>query len=676
MKISLNWLKDYVTVGVSAEKLAHKLTMAGFEVEKITTVDADTVFELEITPNRPDCLNMRGMAREVAAILNTRLKPVKMPGVKFPSRPCDIKILDKKGCPRYLGTFIRGAAVADAPEWIKRRLCSVGSRSINNVVDITNFCLMETGQPLHAFDYDKLCGGRIIVRRAQEGETITTIDGVERKLDPSILIIADEKRPVAIAGVIGGKDTEVTQETKNILLESAYFDPILIRQAGRRLGVSSESSYRFERGVDYDAVGAGADRAVRLVLDCAGGIVAGRCDIRAIGKRPKSAVIVLNIKKANNFLGISLAPSRYKKILRQLGFQAAGGKKDTLRLRPPAFRSDLKEEVDVVEEVARVIGYDNLPVSLPAVPAASIVSETRRGFRQAVRELLLAQGVNETITYAMVSEKSLVQARQGHLGGVRIQNPLASDQGVLRPSLLPSLLSVVAFNINRGQKNLKLFEAGKIYTASGEREALGVVLAGRQEDDWREGRKGAFDFYDIKGVVEQTLARTCGQEIRIAASPCSFLVPGQGVSVAVGGVVAGFLGKVDGGVLEAWDIKQKNVFFAQIDLEELRSFFGKERTYRPISEFPAIVRDVSLAVGKDVSFQQVCATAFRLGRGILHAVKFSGEYRGEKIPAGNRGIVFSLRYKSDERTLREEEVNEVHEKIVRALVSELGAIQR
>ncbi|MBI5415892.1 MAG: phenylalanine--tRNA ligase subunit beta [Candidatus Omnitrophica bacterium] len=676
MKISLNWLKDYVTVGVSAEKLAHKLTMAGFEVEKITAVDGDTVFELEITPNRPDCLNMRGMAREVAAILSTRLKPVRTSGLKFPSRPCDIRILDKKGCTRYIGTLIRDVAVADAPDWIKRRLGSTGSRSINNVVDITNFCLMETGQPLHAFDYDKLCGGKIIVRRAREGETIITLDGVERKLDPSILIIADEKRPVAVAGVIGGRDTEVTRETKNILLESACFDPVLIRQAARRLGVSSESSYRFERGVDYDAAGAGADRAVRLVLDCAGGTVAGRSDVRAAGKRPKSAAIILDTNKANGFLGVSLAPSRYKKILRQLGFQAAAGKKDTLRLRPPAFRADLKEEVDVVEEIARVIGYDNLPVSLPSVPAASIAPETRRGLRQAVRELLLAQGVDETVTYAMVSEKSLARAGQGEPGGVKIRNPLASDQGILRPSLLPSLLSVAAFNINRGQKNLKLFETGKIYTASGEREALGVVLAGRHEEDWRENRKGAFDFYDIKGIVEQTLARACGQEIRMAASPCVFLVPGQGVSVAVAGVTAGFLGKVNEEALEAWDIRQKNVFFAQIDLEELRPFFGKERMCRPVPEFPAVVRDVSLAVGIDVSFQQVCATAFRLGRGILHAVKFSGEYRGEKIPAGNRGIVFSLRYRSEERTLREEEVNEVHEKIVHAFVCELGAIQR
>ncbi|HCI44560.1 MAG TPA: phenylalanine--tRNA ligase subunit beta [Candidatus Omnitrophica bacterium] len=691
MKFSLNWLRDYVTIGVSPERLAHKLTMAGLEVEKVATVDGDTVFELEITPNRPDCLNMLGLAREVSAILNVSRKMPKIKPLK-PSLPlqgslsaaCGIKILDKKGCPRYNGTLIRDVRVGETSGWIRKRLAVLGMRPINNVVDITNFCLLETGQPLHAFDYDKLEGGKVVVRRAREGETIVGIDGVEYGLDPSILVIADARRPVAIAGVMGGKDTEVTAATKNILLESAYFDPVLVRRASRALGVSSESSYRFERGVDYETVEAGARRAVGLILDSAGGNVAGRSD-EETGTREKSGGRVIAVTKdgVNAFLGSALTTARCKKILQRLGCAVAAGpagggagRKGVLKVTPPAFRKDIKDEVDVVEEIARVVGYDELPASLPAVAATNVVPGPSQKFRPAIRVLLLAQGASETVTYAMISEKDLARSGQAHLRGVKIQNPLAQDQGLLRPSLLPSLLSVVVFNINRGQKNLRLFELGKIYGPRGEQETLGVIMTGRSDEDWRKAGKPEADFYDIKGVVEQAIARTCRQGIRFENGPRPFFEKGQGASVLVQGADVGFLGKIEEDVLINWDIKQKNVFFAQINLEELRRFYSPRQPYRSVSQYPVIVRDVSLAVKTSVQFQQVCATAFRLGSGILNSVKFNEEYLGEKIPAGQRGIVFSLRYKAADRTLREEEVNDVHAKILRAFVEEMGAVQR
>lgn len=684
MKLSLNWIRDYVTIGVSPEKLAHKLTMAGLEVEKITAVDGDVVFELEITPNRPDCLNMLGLAREVSAILNvsSRREPTgrKMPKLKplKSSLPaCSIKILDKKGCLRYNGTLIRNVQVGETPGWIKKRITVLGMRSINNVVDITNFCLMETGQPLHAFDYDKLEGGKVFVRRAREGEAVTGIDGVEYGLDPAILVIADARRPVAIAGVMGGKDTEVTVTTKNILLESAYFDPVLIRRASRALGVSSESSYRFERGVDYETVKSGAQRAIGLILDSAGGNLAGRAD-EETGAREMSRKQAVTVTKdgVNGFLGASLTTARCKKILQRLECAVAAGKKDVFRVTPPAFRKDIKDAVDVIEEIARVVGYDELPASLPAVATTNVVPEPSKKFRQAIRVPLLAQGANETVTYAMISEKDLARTKQAHLRGVKIQNPLAQDQGLLRPSLLPSLLSVAVFNINRGQKNLKLFEIGKIYGPRGEQETLGIMMTGRLDEDWRRASKPEADFYDIKGAAEQTISRACHHEVRFENSSQPFFEKGQSASVLAQGADVGFLGKIDADVLINWDIKQKSVFFAQIDLEGLRRFCPPRRSYRSVSEYPAIVRDVSLAVKTSVQFQQVCAMAFRMGGGILNSVKFNEEYRGEKIPAGQRGIVFSLRYKAADRTLREEEVNEVHEKILRAFVSELGAVQR
>ena len=684
MKLSLNWLRDYVTIGVSPEKLAHKLTMAGLEVEKITAVDGDVVFELEITPNRPDCLNMLGLAREVSAILNVSRKIPKRTPLKSSLPACSIKILDKKGCLRYNGTLIRNVQVGETPVWIKKRITASGMRSINNVVDIANFCLMETGQPLHAFDYDKLEGGKIFVRRAREGEAVTAIDGGEYGLDPAILVIADARRPVAIAGVMGGKDTEVTVTTKNILLESAYFDPVLIRRASRALGVSSESSYRFERGVDCETVKSGADRAIGLILDSAGGNLAGRTDEQAIVlEKFKRPTITVTKDGVNGFLGASLTTARCKKILQRLGCVVAAGpavggagKKNVLKVTPPAFRKDIKDAVDVVEEIARVVGYDELPASLPAVAMTNVVPAASREFRQAIRVSLLAQGANEIVTYAMISEKDLVQTRQAHLRGVKIQNPLAQDQGLLRPSLLPSLLSVAVFNINRGQKNLKLFEIGKIYGPRGEQETLGILMTGRLDEDWRRASKPGADFYDIKGAAEQAISRACRQEIRFENSPQPFFETGQSARVLVQGVDAGFLGKIGEDVLINRDIKQKSVFFAQINIEELRRFCPPRRSCRSVSEYPAITRDVSLAVKASVQFQQVCAMAFRMGGGILDSVKFNEEYRGEKIPAGQRGIVFSLRYKAADRTLREEEVNDVHEKILRAFVAELGATQR
>ena len=684
MKISLNWLKDYVTIGVSPEKFARKLTMAGLEVEKITAVDADTVFELEITPNRPDCLNMLGIAREVSAILNVSRKTPKIKPLKSSLPACGIKILDKKGCLRYNGTLIRDVRVGETPAWIQKRITVLGMRSINNVVDIANFSLMETGQPLHAFDYDKLEGGRIVVRRAREGETIIAIDGVEYGLDPSFLVIADARRPVAIAGVMGGKDTEVTVTTKNILLESAYFDPILIRRASRSLGIFSESSYRFERGVDYETVRTAADRAVGLILDSAGGNLGGRSDEEAGAReRSKGRPIVVTKDGINAFLGSTLATARCKKILQQLGCAvkappAVGGvgKKDSFRITPPASRKDIKDEVDVVEEIARVVGYDALPASLPVVATTNVAPEPSQKFRPAIRVLLLAQGVDEAVTYAMVDEKDLARSGQTHLRGVKIQNPLAQGQGLLRPSLLPSMLSVAVFNINRGQKNLRLFEIGKIYGPRGEQETLGIIMTGRPERDWRETGKPEMDFYDINGAVEQTIARTCRQEIRFESRSQPFLEKGQSAGVVVQGVDVGFLGKIEEDVLINWDIKQKNVFFAQIDLEELRRFYSPRQSYRSVSGYPAVVRDVSLAVKTSVQFQQVCAMAFRMGGGILDSVEFNEEYRGEKIPARQPGIVFSLRYNAPDRTLREEEVNDVHVKIVRAFVEELGAVQR
>ncbi|MBN1869988.1 MAG: phenylalanine--tRNA ligase subunit beta [Candidatus Omnitrophica bacterium] len=683
MKISLNWLKDYVAPGISPEELAHRLTMAGLEVEKIDSAGGDTVFELEITPNRPDCLNMLGIARETAAILKKARTLPKIKKRAGPKKKCSIEIDDPQACSRYIGTLIEEVCIKRAQEKMAGYLTALGMRPINNVVDITNFCLLETGQPLHAFDYDKLIGRKIIVRRARKGEKIVTIDDVERELDPSILVIADEKRPVAIAGIMGGKDTEVTNSTKRILLESACFDPVLIRRASRKLGLSSDSSYRFERGVDFCMVEGGAARAVDLILESAQGKITKRSDVITGKKKMATARIVLSLDAINARIGSALTAAQCNDILRRLDFGVSRSKTGTFAITAPSFREDVKGAEDIVEEISRMIGYDHLPSSFPRIKATAIYPDHVGSARRKTRELLLAQGFSEAITYTMINRKSLEDSSQGNIPGVPILNPLTQDQEMMRPSMLPSLLSIVLSNVNRGQKNMRFFETGKIYTDKAEEEALGIIMTGLREDDWRQVKKEGADYYDLKGALEQTFKRLGIEQakVRFMASQENYLSSGQSAAIFFDGKKIGDVGKVNEEVLDQWDIKQKNVLFAQVAMQDLYDQRESATKYAPVSEFPAISRDISLAVGLGVTaydVEQVIRNTVKHEKQVaLTGLKFVEKYEGEKISKEQRGLIFSLIYQSRlARTLRDEEAAEVHEKVCGALIKELGVVRR
>ncbi len=678
MKLSYNWLKSYTQTKLSPEALAHKLTMAGLEVKGIEHTQAgDVVFESEVTPNRADCLSHIGVAREMSAIFD---KPLKLPAVskfKIPKKKCDITIVDKEGCRRYIGAVIQDIRVGAADDSIKAKISSVGIRSVNNIVDVTNFCLMETGQPLHTFDYDQLIGGKIIVRRAKDGEAITTIDGVERKLDSSILVIADEKRPVAIAGIMGGKDTEVTAGTKNILLESAYFDPIIIRRAARKLGITSDSSYRFERGVDINSVLFGAQRAVALINQYAGGTtVYSFSDIgfkKTIHQRP----IVIKKNHIDSFLGIENPIGKYKTILTKLGFKISGGP-NTLKVTAPSFRPDVTWDVDVMEEIARIIGYENIPVCVPQVKISTIPDDKNRLLGEHVASSLAGLGFNEAISYTMISQKDLEKTHLPSQSILRVQNPLSADQGIMRTSLLPGLLSVVAGNLNKGQKDLAFFELGKVYGVGEENEKrmLGIILTGKRAHDWRELKKTDADFYDLKGIVEELLKRFQIADAEFTPREETFLAKSQSAVIAIGAVNLGVMGRVSSDVLLKWDIKQRNVFFASMDISALEKELKGLKRYAPISGFPSINRDISLAVKDDVAFQQIRDVAYETGGETLNTVKFLEQYKGDKIPAGYRGITVSLVYQSQERTLREDEINELFNRFAAVVTEKFGAIKR
>ncbi len=675
MKVSFKWLKDYVSPGIAPEKLAERLTMAGLEVEKIQSINGDTVFEIEVTPNRPDCLNMWGIAREVAAILNKSRKTPAIKKFNPPKTKCDIEIVDKVACLRYIGTVIHDVQVAATPQVIKERIEALGSRSINNVVDITNFVLMETGQPLHAFDYDKLEGGKIIVRRARASEKIVTLDGKEHTLDPSILVIADAKRAVAIAGVMGGKDTEVTNKTKNIFLESAYFDPFVIRRGSRKLGLKSDSSYRFERGVGFEMVKKGSERALGLILDSAKGQVKQYEDIISSKRPSQIRSIALFKRTVDSLVGANLSLPQCKNILKKLDFEVKTTSKETLKVIPPSFRNDIKEEIDLIEEICRIVGYDQLPMSLPTVKLQQIPVNRIYETRKKVRQILVAQGLSEVITYAMVSKRILEKSNQGLLTGIEIQNPLSQDQELMRPSLLPNFLSIVATNLNRGQKDLKFFEAGKIYPIDGEKEVLGLAMIGLSKMDWRETKKEV-NFYDIKGAIEQLIERFGVEGITFLRGEYSYLEEGQAAQISLGNEDIGVVGKVRQSVLEGWEIKAKNVFFAQIDFERLMKQALSKKFYAPVVEFPAMTRDVSLAVKKETVFQEVVDIAKAQGGKILTSIRFNEEYLGENLAHGHRGLIFSLTYQSPERTLKDAEVNDVHGRVLSSLQKELQATIR
>ena len=673
MKLSLNWLKDYIDPKLSRTKLVERLTMAGLEVEAIESVGKDTVLEIEVTPNRPDCLSILGLALEIGAITGRTVKNPKIKNFKTTSLKKLIHIENKKECCRYIATLIRDAHISDAPREIKERLASMGIQAINNAVDITNFVMMETGQPLHAFDYDKLAGGEIMVRRAKAGESIVTLDGVERKLDPCILVIADAKKPVAIAGIMGGKDTQITLDTKNILLESAHFDMGTIRRASRSLGLRSDSSYRFERNVNFEGVLTGANRATDLLLSLIGGHYSGRGEVSS-KVRNAAAKIKIKITDIESLLGLEITPVKIKTWLGRLGFKVTA-QAGILTVVPPVNRADIGQDVDVIEEIARMIGFDHLPSKLPMIKTANIPVDKRpREIKDHIRRVLTA-GMEEIITLSMINAKALVKSNMAGIPAVRIFNPLNQDQELMRPAMLPSFLQVVVTNINRGQKDLRFFEIGKIYSKNKEQETLGLLLTGRRAHDWRSSKKEGVEFSDLKGALER-IFQTAGIDVVYEGANTPVFDPACAAAIIVGGKQIGVLGRIERKVLNNWDIKPLDVYFAELHLDEILSLPGKPLKYQPISEFPAIVRDVSLAVKKDVPYGKIEEICRKQGGDILKSVHFIEQYLGDKIPSGTKGLVFSCQYQSNTRTLREDEVSAVHERILQALTRDLAAIRR
>ncbi|HDP16364.1 MAG TPA: phenylalanine--tRNA ligase subunit beta, partial [Candidatus Omnitrophica bacterium] len=456
MRVSLNWLKDFISIKGGIEKVQDDLTMTGLEVTSVVNIEGDSVMDIEITPNRPDCLSVLGVARELAA---TADKPLNIPQsiTKYYMKQgrsrgaAKIEIQDKKACSRYVGCIIKNVQVGPSPKWLVQRMNVMGLRSVNNIVDITNHVLFESGQPLHAFDLDKLEGSRIIVRKARKGESIITIDGIKRELDPAMLVIADAGKPVAIAGIMGGKETEISNETKNILLESAWFEPLMIRKTQRLLGLASESSYRFERGVDPGMVLAASARAQEMIKKEAGGRLSGK--ITDTGSKPaKDKEIMLALNEVQRVLGVEISPAKAMEFFRRLNLKAVKKAKDRIQVIIPSYRQDLEYEIDLIEELARLYGYDKIPAKCPRFTMHNALEAEKKDFvllAKSIKKKLCSLGMTEILTYTLSSRAAVEALGKPFSGLVRLSNPLSANQEFMRPSLLSEMMDVMSWNLNR-----------------------------------------------------------------------------------------------------------------------------------------------------------------------------------------------------------------------------------
>lgn len=685
MIISLNWLKDYVDITLTPEELAHRLTMAGLEIEgREDTPEGDILLEVNVTPNRPDCLSVFGIAREVAAITGAVLRK---PEVSLNeegdavSSLASVEIRDSLSCPRYAARVVRGVKVGESPEWLKNRLHAVGQRSVNNVVDITNYLLFEMGHPTHAFDYDLLATHSIIIRRGNRGERIVALDAREHEACEDTLLICDgENMPVALAGVMGGLDSSVTEKTSSILIESAYFDPAIVRRTAKCLGLKTESSYRFERGVDVEGLIYSLDRVAQLVAEVAGGTVAaGRLDIYP----SPLAEIEINLRpeRVKQTIGADISSARIAGILRDLSFSVKplNSGPDFL-VTPPSFRKDVEVEIDLIEEIARIHGYEHIPVTLHEGRPSSTLATQTHDIVKDLRALLTAQGLSEAVNFSFLNpanlDRFLVPPHDPLRQVVAIRNPLTAEQGAMRTFLLPSLVENLRWNQNRSTRDVRIFEISRVFTATDEalpeeRLHLACLLSGRRHDPHWLRKPPEMTFFDIKGAVEELLGslNVAGVSWRAGAIP--FLHPGMTACLSVDGADAGYIGALHPDVVEAMEV-QGPVFVAEVDVARIIAGITPRR-YRSLPRFPAVERDMALLVDAGVTSDEVLAIIKETGGELMEDASLFDLYQGAPVPEGKKSMAFSIRYRSLEKTLSEAEIKGIHSSIVERVNQALGA---
>lgn len=644
----------------------------------------DTVFEIEVTPNRGDWASMIGVAREIAALHGRALR-IPEAKVRESGKPVNdltsVIVEDETLCPRYLGRVLTGVKVGPSPEWLCKRLIAAGQRPINNIVDITNFVLMETGQPLHAFDYNKLAENRIVVRRARAGEEINTLDGETRKLAEDMLVIADAARPQCVAGVMGGADSEVDESTTAIFLESAYFLPSSVRKTSRSLALISESSQRFQRGADPDMAVYAMERAAQLIVEIAGAeAAAGVIDVYPKPLAPRE--VTLPFARTKRLLGADIPPARQCEILTRLGLEVLDESPEQARFRVPARRHDVSMEADLIEEIARLSGYDHIPATLPGVRPCEKVFAPKEKRIRALRHFLAGLGLTELYNWTFSCPEDVARAAlpAEYAAMVRLENPLSEKQATMRSSIIPAHLGNAARNLNYGVASIRGFEIGPVYEPAdgpqlpAQKSRLGIVLAGdAAAPHWSQKARPA-DFYDIKGVVEAVLAEF-GLAGEFVDTEFGTFQAGQRAAVRVGGEVAGYLGKVAPGVVKAFDT-DGDIFCAELDLDLLLGATAPAPQFAPVPAFPPSARDLAVVVDATVPAGALKAAAAQSGGNLLRSVEIFDIFTGNQVGAGKKSVALNLVFQSNDRTLTDKDTQKAFDKILRRLQNDFQAALR
>jgi len=652
--------------------------------EKLSDYMGDAIFDLEVTPNRPDCLSVIGIARELHALTK---EPLRLPDVAYieSNIPVEdkvkITIADPELCPRYSATLISDIKLGESPPWLKERLVAAGMRPVSNIVDITNYVMMEWGQPLHAFDYDKLAGHEIIVRRAGDGEQLKTLDGALRTLSRNNLVIADRNRAVAIAGVMGGEETEVTAETKNILIESASFRPSSIHYTAAKLGLHSEASQRFERGISRELTMPGVKRATQLVSEIAGGKPAKGVADSYPGKRLTEA-ISLTVGKAEAVLGEKLTLNEIVETLNLLGFEVKpDALKNELKAIAPYWRSDIHIPEDLVEEVARITGYDKIPPAMLCEALPKQNPEPAFRLKRKLKDALTGYGLQEIVTYALTSEpllkKVYPESNAVNPSPLYVMNPMTEEQSCLRTTLRAGLLAALAANRRFEEGGIRLFELGRIYLRRDinlpeEPDMLTGVLAGARYDKAWNTSDDVVDFYDAKGVVEGLLTRL-GIKVSFIESNDETLATGKQAAVLVNGNPVGVLGEVHPKVLAAFELTEPAYLF-ELNITSLLPYTAAPVIYQVVPRFPAVPRDIAIVLDANVPHEKVRDVIVNFP--LVSQVNLFDVYSGKQVPEGKKSLAYSIVFLSPDHTLTDDEVNGVMERIVARLNKEFGATLR
>ena len=675
MLIHFEWLKELIEIKESPEEIAEILTMVGLE----TVLLKNDILEIEVTPNRADCLSLIGIAREIGAITKRKIK---FPKIKIDNEfNTDFKVkINSLLCKRYTGRVIKGVKVGESPKWLKRRLETSGIRSINNVVDITNYVLLELGHPLHAFDLNTLKGNMIKIDISGKIRRFKTIDGVERELCPDALLIWDSEKPIAIAGIMGGIETEVTENTTDLFIESAYFEPYSIRKTSSLLGLKTEASYRFERGTDIDGLVTALDRASYLIKQICKGELSKRIEVYPIKHIPPK--INLRYHTIKRILGENIDKREVQKILKYLGFEINTQESDVVTLKPPAFRIDITQEADLIEEVARLYGYHKIKSKLPnAIIRPERISILDKVLKR-LKDILVLSGFSEAINYSFMNPQNLDKLRiydnDIRRKTVSILNPLKKEESILRTFLLSSLIECLVLNINRKVEDVKLFEISKVFI-NNKKDKLphekyhlaAIYFYKKGQRLWEDNIEV---YYLMKGIFEKIVESLKLKKLSYKKTSEPFAHPGRTSDIYIEDKKIGYVGVLSPEIKESFGIIEikEDIGILEIEIDELLKFSSEKIVYKPLPRFPYVQRDISLIVEKSMMINDILEPLYNYPSELIEDIKLFDVFEGKNIPKGMKSVGISIIYRSKDRTLTENEVNKLHEEIVKYLLKKTG----